>query len=200
MELLLAISCKILTKSVSNIFLREEDVYALEACIIWSHAEILQSRDSIHALFWHILLSQYLCKLLSTVVTIVDEDNNIALTDSTVYIRIADSLDKLVGYALVVAFLHSLYHICRLLAFALYQEVVSFLHTIPTLITVHSIETTNDACDMCAIVVAALLYILDKALTALRVGITTVHEAMYEHLVCQTILLTNLDELEEMVK
>ena len=39
-----------------------------------------------------ILLSQYLCQLLGTVVTVVDEDNNITLLDSTVNLRVIDWL------------------------------------------------------------------------------------------------------------
>ena len=73
-----------LAESVHYVLLREEDVNALEACIVWSHAVVLQVLDGVHAFLWHILLSQYLGQLLGTVVTVVDEDNNITLLDSTV--------------------------------------------------------------------------------------------------------------------
>ena len=50
------------------------------------------------------------------------------------------------------------------------------------------------------VLLAALLYLLDEALAALGVGVATVHEAVYEELVLQTILLADLDEAEEMVE
>ena len=83
-ELLLALCAQVLAESVHYVLLREEDVNALEACIVWSHAVVLQVLDGVHAFLWHILLSQYLCQLLGTVVTVVDEDNNITLLDSTI--------------------------------------------------------------------------------------------------------------------
>ena len=52
---------------------------------------------------------------------------------------------------------------------------------------------------MCSVLIAAFLYILDKSLAALRVGVASVHEAVYEHLV-KTIFLAYLDELEEVVE
>ena len=145
------------------------------------------------------MLCKNICKLLSTVVAIVDKDNNVALLDCAVNSRIVYREDKLVGYALVVALLHSLYHIGSLLALALNQEVVSLLNTLPTLVAVHCIEATYDACYVCTIVRAALLNLLDEAIARLRVSIAAVHKAVNVYVV-QAILLTNLDELEEMVE
>ena len=198
-ELLLALCAQVLAESIHYVLLREEDVNALEACIVWSHAVVLQVLDGVHAFLWHILLSQYLCQLLGTVVTVVDEDNNITLLNSTVNLRVIDWLDELVCYVLIIAFLHCLHHIVSLLTLTLNEQVVCFLHTVPALVTVHSIETTYDACDVCTVLVAASLHLLDEALTALRVCITAIHEAVNVCLL-QTIFLTNLNQLEEVIQ
>ena len=199
MELTLAVGSEVFAESICYVLLREEDVYTLKRSVVRSHAVVLQIFDGVHASLGVVLLCEHLGKLLGTVVTIVDEDDNVALLDCTVNGRVVDREDELVGHALVVAFLHSLNHISRLLALALNEQVVSFLNALPTLVAVHCIETAYDACDVCTIVRAALLYLLDEALARLRVGITAVHEAMYIY-VLQTILLADFDELEEVVE
>ena len=143
-QLLLALLAQILAQSVLDILLREENVHTLEVSVVWSHAVVLQARDSLHALLWHILLSQCDSHLLGTVVTEVDEDNYITLFDATVNSGIVDWLNKLVGNALVVALLHSSNHIGALLTSTLHNQVVTLFYTLPALIAVHSVETTYD--------------------------------------------------------
>ena len=138
--------------------------------------------------------------MVSTVVTEVDEDYHITLFDATVHAGIVDRLDELIGYALVVALLHGLHHVGSLLTSTIHNQVVTLLYALPALIAVHSIETTYDTCDGCIVLSTYLRYLLDETLTALRVGVTTVHIAMYKHLVLQTVGLTNLDELEEVIE
>ena len=70
---------------------------------------------------------------------------NITFFDCTVYWRVVDWFDKLVGYIFGITFLHSLYHIVRLFTFCVYQQVVSLFTMIPTFVTVHCIETSDDA-------------------------------------------------------
>ena len=198
-QLLLALGGEILAKGIGDILLGEEYVYACEVGIVWSHAVILQAGYCSHSLLGHVLLCEHLCELLCAVVAVVDEYYHVALADSAVDGRVADSLYELVGNALVVAFLHGLYHVGRLLSLTLYEQVVGFLYSVPALVAVHGIEASDDACYMCSVLIAAFLYILDKSLAALRVGVASVHEAVYEHLV-KTIFLAYLDELEEVVE
>ena len=84
MQLLLALLAQIFAQCVLDVLLGEEDVHALEVGIVWRHAVVLQSRDGLHALLWHILLRQSDGHLLSTVVTEIDEDYNITLFDASV--------------------------------------------------------------------------------------------------------------------
>ena len=55
-----------------------------------------------------------------------------------------DGLDELVSYTLFVALLHGLHHICALLTNTVHNQVITFLHALPTLIAVHGVETTYD--------------------------------------------------------
>ena len=120
---------------------------ALEICIVWCHAVVLQSRNGLHTLLRHILLCEGYRHLLGTVVTEVDEDNNVAFFDTTIDANIMDRLDEFVSYALIVAFLHGLNHISSLLTSAVHNQVVTLLYTLPTLVAIHCIETTYDRGD-----------------------------------------------------
>ena len=111
-----------------------------------------------------------------------------------------DRLDELVGNAVGIALLYGLHHVGSLLTSTIDDEVITLLHALPALVTVHSVETTYDAGDSCVVVSANLGNLLDEALTALGVSITTVHEAVYERLVLQTVVLAHLDELEQVVQ
>ena len=144
MQLLLALLAQVLAQCILNVLLGEQDVHTLEVSVVWSHAVVLQTRDGLHALLWHILLSQRDSHLLGTVVTEIDEDNYITLFDATVNSGIVDWLNKLVGNALIVALLHSSNHIGALLTSTLHNQVVTLFYTLPALIAVHSVETTYD--------------------------------------------------------
>ena len=73
-----------------------------ERCIVRSHAIVLQTGNRVHTLFRHILLSQYDCQFLGTVITVVKEDDNIAFFDCAVYSCVIDRFDKFVGHAFVI--------------------------------------------------------------------------------------------------
>ena len=199
-ELSLAVSSEVFAQSILNVFLVEEDVNTLERCIVRSHAVELQVLDSHHALFRHIFLSQYDSQFLRTVVTVVEEDHYVAFLDSTVYSRIVDWLDEFVSYTFIVRFLHSLYHVSSILTLTCYQEVVSFLHTFPTLVAVHGIETAYDRSDSTSALSAVSSQLFDEALTALRVSITTVHEAVDECTFAYTVFLSDIAKLEQVIE
>ena len=151
-----------------------------------------------HTFLCKILLSKHLCKLFGTVVTEVDEDNNVAFLNRSVNSRVINSLNKLVGYTFSIAFFHSLYHVGSLLSFTLYKQIVSLFHSIPTLVTVHSIEASYNTCNACTIIFTYLFNVSNETFATLRVGITSVHETVYEDIL-QAILLTYLDKLIHMV-
>ena len=108
-----------------------------------------------------------------------------------------DRLDELVSNTVSIALFYGLHHISSLLTSTVDNQVITFLHALPTLITVHRIETTYDRSDSCVVVGANLSNLLDEALTTLGVCITTVHETVNERLVLQTIVLTYLNEFEQ---
>ena len=172
----------------------------LEAGIIRRHTIVLQAGDGLHALLRHILLRQHNSQLLGTVVTVVEEDNHVTLLDGTVHLAIVDRQDELVCYTLVIAVLHGSHHILSLLALGAYQQVIGSLHTFPTLVTVHGIETAYNAGNGGITHLGALgCNLLNETLTALGVGITTVHKAVYKGIL-YVVFLTNLNQFEQMIQ
>ena len=70
MKLAQAFGSKIFAQCVGYVFFVEQDMNALERCIIRSHTVILQPRNGMHASFRHILLSQYNSQLFGTVIPV----------------------------------------------------------------------------------------------------------------------------------
>ena len=201
-QLVLALCGEVLTQRVLHVLLVEQDVHALEAGVIRRHAEILQTGDRVHTCLRHILLCQNDCQLLRTVVAVVEEDHHVALFDDSYRLAILhmdDRFDELVCHALCVRLLHGLHHALGCLALALNQQVVSLFHTLPTFVAIHRIVTTNDRSDLTAGCLQVVGQCLDKALSALRIRVTTIHEAMYEALL-HAILLGDVSQLQQMLQ
>ena len=144
MKLAQAFGSKIFAQCVGYVFFVEQDMNALERCIIRSHTVILQPRNGMHASFRHILLSQYNSQLFGTVVTVVEEDNYITFFDCSVAVGIHNRFDEFICNTFVVRFLHCLNHISSFLTYTVYKQVISFFYTFPTFVTVHSVITAND--------------------------------------------------------
>ena len=199
-ELSQALACDVFAESIVHIFLGEEDVYVLERSIVWSHAVELDARNSLHACFWHILLRQYDGQFLSAVVAVVEEDHYVAFLDSAVHCSVVDREDEFVSHVSIVAFLHSLYHVCSLLTLAFDEQIVCFLHTFPSLVTVHCVEATYDRSDVCTVSLAYALQLFDETLTALGVSVATVHEAVYEGTFLYAVFLSYFYQFEEVIQ
>ena len=199
-ELLQALAAEVFAEGVLDVLLWEEDVHACETCVVRRHAVVLQAWNGLHSLLDHVLLSQHDGEFLSAVVAVVEEDDDVALLDGAVHVAVVDGLDELVGDAFVIAFLHSLDEVLCLLALTADEQVVGNLHAFPTLVAVHCIEATDDACNhSVACLVALVDELLDETDAALRVGVATVHKAVHERLP-NTVFLTNLNEFEEVVE
>ena len=199
MKLFLSVSSQILAQRISHVFLIKQDMHTLERSIVRSHTVVLQSRYCVHACFRHILLGQNYSQLFGTIVTIVEEDHHVTFFDSTVYTGIHNRFDKLVRYPFIIRFLHSLHHVGSFLTNAVYQQVIRFFHTFPAFVTVHSIITANDGSHFTGRLGAMRFQLFDKAFTALRVCVTSIHKAMNES-VLNIIFFSNIAKFEQMVQ
>ena len=191
---------EVFAQRIGDIFLRVEDVNVLETGIVGSHAVILQAGDGVHACFGHVLLSEHDGEFLGAVVAVVEEDDNVAFANGAVNGCIVDGQHELVGDVGIVAFLHGLHHVGSLLALALHEQVVGFLHAFPALVAVHGIEAAHDAGNVRTVGVAYALKLFDESLSALGVSVAAVHEAVYESLVFQSVGLADFNEFEKVVE
>ena len=178
---------------------------ALEGRVIRRHTAVMQIFQRVHALFRHVLLRQHDSDLFGAVIAVIEEDNHIAVTDTSVASRVHQRLHKLIGIFVllsmtVVATLYSSHHIGLFAPLAINQLIVSHLDALPTFVTVHGVETTYDGSYMGAVRIAHALQVLYKTLTAARVGVTTVHEAMHEGLISYAVFLRDLHQLEQVIQ
>jgi len=199
MELSETVLREIFAQGVLYVLLGEEHRDVLEVGVVGSHGEVVQVVDGVHTLVGEVLLGEHLRQLFGTVVAEVEEDHHVALAYRAIDRGIVDGLDKLIGHALGITFLHSLNHVGGLFAGSFHQQVIGFFHPVPPLVAVHRVESSDDAGDMRAVGRANLLHFLDESLAALGVGVAAIHEAVNVNIV-QTIFLANLDELIQMVE
>ena len=192
----------VLADRIGHIILVEEYMQPRELGVVGGHAAVVK-RQGAHTLLGHILLREHDRKLLGTVVTVVEEYYHIALPDRshglTLGIDMHDRLDELVGHAGIVRALHSLDHVGRSLALALDQKVVGDLDALPAPVAVHGIVTSYDRGDTAGRRGHVALQRLDEALAAARIGIATVHEAVYEGVV-DTVVRRYVAQLEQMIE
>ena len=183
-----------------DILLREEDVQTLELGIVRSHAAIVE-RDGLHTLLWHILLGKHRSNLLGAVVAIVEEDDGVARLDGTHSLAVACQyawLNELIGHTIIIRSLHTFYRIGILTAHTSGKLVVSLLDAVPTLVAVHSIETSGDGSDFATTyLVAVILDGLDETDTRVWVGVTTIHEAVEESPAFEAICLGKVNKFQK---
>ena len=192
-------SSQVFSKCVSNIFLVEENVYTFERSVVRSHTVILQPGNSVHTRLRHILLRQNDCQFLSTVITVIEENNDIAFLNGTVYIGIHNRFDELIRYTFIVRLLHSLHHVSSFLTDTVYQQVVCLFHTFPTFITVHGIVTSDNRSYFTGRLGTVCFQLFDKAFTAFRVCVTSVHKAMNESIL-NIIFFSNITKFEQVIQ
>ena len=187
---------------IDDVLLVEQDVQSLELRIVRRHAAIIE-RQPLHAELGHILLRQCDRQFLRTVIAEIEEDHDVAFADraerTVLAVDADDRLDELVGHALVVRLLHGGDRIGRLLALALYEQVVCQLDALPTLVAVHRIVAADDRRDPAGRPFQMTLQRFDKTLTTARIGIASVHEAMHESLI-HAVMLRYVAKLKEMVQ
>ena len=198
MQLTLALAGQILRKGVIHVLFGEEDVHVLESGVIGCHAVVLQTGDDLHAVAWLVLLGQGYGYLLGAVVAEVEENHHVAFLDAAVNGRVDDGFDKLIGHTFVIRLLNSPYHVVALLADAGSQHVISHLDAVPIVVTVHRIVATDNGCYCAGTLLAVLKHRVNKALAALGVGVTAIHEAVHIHLL-QAVFLGDVTQGHQML-
>ena len=96
-QLLQALAGDIFAEGVLHILLGEENVYPSEGCIVWSHAVVLEMRDGLHTLLFHVLLREHDGQFSCAVVAEIEKDDNITFLDATIDAAVDERLHELVG-------------------------------------------------------------------------------------------------------
>ena len=174
-----------------------------ECGLVRSHAVVVQIRYGHHALIRHILLRKHNRHFARAIITIIKEDHYIAflnLSERLTVTNMHNRLNELVRYIGIVGCLHSLMHILEISTDTVHQTIVRNLHAFPTFVTVHGIETSLNCCDFTGSFLHLCFEFINESDTRTRVGITTIHKAMYKRATVQTIFFCYLQQEEQMVK
>ena len=192
-----------LAEGVVHQFLVEEDVHAGERGVVRSQAAIIE-RDRMHSLFGHVALRQHGGQLAGAVVAEIVEDDGVAFFHLRQ--RCAggvgdyDRLDEFVGHVGVIGGLDALQGGSERGALAFDQQVIGLFHAVPALVAVHRIEAAADGRHLAGGLLHLLLQLFHEAVTAARVGVAAVHEAVDESAVADTRLLRLGEELVEVLQ
>ena len=141
----------------------------------------------------------------TTVVTVVEEDDHVALLDGTVHVGVDQRFHEFVRVLVVlavavVAALYALHHVGACASLALDELVVGHLDAVPALVAVHGVEAADDAGHGGAALLAVCHQAFDEALTALGVRVAAVHEAVNEGAAADAIFVGDVDEFEQVVQ
>ena len=151
-KLLQTICSKILAKCILDLLLLESDDLVRDRLIVILEAYICQWQLSTLTLkSCKLICTECSCDLTRTVWTEVKEDNRIVCLYSCNRLSICldnSRKNKLICLIICIRICNCLYWICSLYALAIYHSCISFLYTIPVVITIHCIVTTGNTCDL----------------------------------------------------
>ena len=118
-----------------------------------------------------ILVTHKLGDFANTVRSVVEEEEGVVVLDPALVTANNDWLQELVSLALFVSFLDHLDWVVRVLSFSGDDTLHTNLDTVPTLVSVHDVVTTDDCCNLTA---SSLLAMLEESLhvTGSRLGVS----------------------------
>src|SRR5690606_17158589 len=134
-----------------------------------------------------------------TVVTVIKENNHVTFFNSSVEVSVYNRLNKLVSNTFIIRLLYSLNHAGRFFTGSVYQQIISFFHTFPTFVTVHSIIATYDRSNLAGRSLAVCIQLLNKAFSAFRICITTIHKTVNK-CILNTIFFGYITKLKQMIE
>ena len=144
----LAVLREILAHGVDELLRLEGDVNIGHGGVVLGHADVVNGEAPVPALeAREIVVDKGTCDLTRSVGTEVVEDDAVVLFDGVA--ALDDSRDhELVGNAVVVAVLNSLYRAFLINALTVDDRGIRLLDALPAVISVHGVVTTHDGGDL----------------------------------------------------
>ena len=129
---------------LKNILIKN-NFYILERFIIIRQSHIIQVQ-LFHSIFWKVLLREHFGNFATPVCTEIETNDHIVVFDfgnRKMILNTYNRFDKLIGHILIIRILNCLNEIFGFFSYPIYHHIISQLHTLPTLVSVHRIITTN---------------------------------------------------------
>ena len=141
--------CQILTKRIVKFYFLECNDCMRNRCVILSEAYICQIQLLLSCKSVKLICTESSGNLSCTVRTEVEEDNRILVLNGRGRVSVFHNharFYELIVYFFLIRILYSADRAVSRDAFSLGQSLVCQLHTIPSVITVHSIIATHNGC------------------------------------------------------
>ncbi|MNT34794.1 hypothetical protein D3C72_1707930 [compost metagenome] len=123
----------------------ENNFYILERFIVICKRYIIKIQG-FHSVLREIVLRQNFCDFTSSVSPEIERNYNVVvlnLANRKMVLNRNNRLDKLIRYIFVIRILNRLYKIFGFFPNAVYHQVISQFHTLPTSVSVHRVVATN---------------------------------------------------------
>ena len=170
-----------LSQGILYILFIKQNMQTFKSSVVRSHTTIIQ-RHFLHLLFGDIPLGQSNSQFFGAVVTVVEENHHITRFDHTHRPMVAsdmyDRFDKFVGNPFVIRLLDTYLHMLRRSPDPIHNQIIGFLYTLPTIIPIHSIITTDDRSDPSGRFVHMSLQFSYESQSAFRIGIPAIHKTV----------------------
>ena len=146
-ELVFSSCCQHLSYCIIGILFRINDMKAFKSSVIRCHCAIVQ-RNGFHPVFRHVLLGKSYSELFCPVVSEIEKDNYIAFFYKTdrfaIIISYYNRFHEFIGDTCIIRFMHTFNNISGRCTLTAYNQVISFLNPLPSLVAVHCIESSDE--------------------------------------------------------
>ena len=172
------VCCKIFAKCIFQFYLLECNFFVWNGCVIFCEADISNILSCASLETIKLIHTECSCELTCTIRTEIKENNCVLIFDrSTRFPILCDGCwnEELICHIFCIRCFHSCY--CALSSFSLAsgQHFVCFLHTIPSVITIHCVVTSGNRCDLANTNFFHLSFqFFDELFTGSRSSITSV--------------------------
>ena len=135
------------SQCIFNILLIEQNMHTFKSSIIRSHTTIIQ-RHCLHTLLRNIPLGQSYSQFFRPVIPVIKENDHISRFYHTNRTAITPDMNnrfyKLISHSFIIRLLNAHFNVLGRSPNTIYNQIIRFLYTFPTVITVHRIVTTNN--------------------------------------------------------
>ena len=174
---------KIFSECICNLCLMERNHLVRDGNVILCKADICRTDTFSSVKSIKLVGTEYSCNLPCTIRAEIKEDDGVVLLNGrNRFSSFCDDCrnNKFIRFSIVIGILNRLHSVLGLVTLSIYKRLISKLHTIPAVISIHHIITSHDRRNLTN---ADLFHLIGKflhiILSGFRWSVTSVQETVY---------------------